>query len=307
MLIGVMALLFIPLLLGLNRLYIWAQPEVVAQDALLQHKEPYLNIPFFIGRAVLYFIIWGGTIFLLQRWWRQQAQQRTEVVAARLRRFSGPALALYGLAVTFCAIDWLMSLDPYWFSTMFGVLVAASQATAALAFAIGVSVYLGQFAPFSTLMTRDRLNDLGNLLLTAVIFWSYIAFMQYLIIWSGNLPEEVLWYLHRLEGGWDWIPIALVIFHFAVPFALLLSGRIKRNPQGLAGVALILLVADLLHLYWLVAPTFSQSHFTIHWLDLVMPVFLGGLWIAAFVWRLRRQVSVVEAVDETRGGVVDEH
>lgn len=305
LLIGLMAVLFIPLLLGLNRLYIWAQPEVVAQDALLQHKEPYLNVPFFIVRAVLYFVIWGGSIFLLRRWWQQQAQQPTDAVAERLRRFSGPALALYGLAVSFCAIDWLMSLDPFWYSTMFGILVAAGQALTALAFAIGVSVYLGQFAPFSTLMTRDRLNDLGNLLLATVIFWAYIAFMQYLIIWSADLPEEVVWYLDRLEGGWDWVPIALIFFHFALPFALLLSGRVKRNPRTLAGVALLLLAAEMLHLYWLVAPTFSPSHFTIHWLDFVMPIFLGGLWIAAFAWRLRRQVSVT--VDETGGRIADEH
>jgi hypothetical protein len=297
--IGLMALLFIPLLFGLENLYIWARPEVVAQDALLQHKELYLNIPFFIGRAVFYFVVWVGGIFLLQRWWRRQALEPTPIVAARLRRLSGPALAFYGLTVTFGAFDWLMSLDPYWFSTIFGVLVVAGQAISGLAFAIGVVAYLGQFAPFSQLVTADRLNDLGNLLLSALIFWAYIAFMQYLIIWSGNLPEDVLWYLHRLEGGWDWIPLGLLFFHFIVPFVMLLSGRVKRNAQRLAAVALLILVAELAHLYWLVAPTFSHSHFRIHWLDFVMPIFLGGLWLVAFVWRLRRQVSI--PVDETRG------
>jgi hypothetical protein len=298
LLIGLMALLFIPLIFGLDRLYIWANPEAVAQDSLLQHKAPYLNIPFFTGRAVLYFVIWGGAIFWLRRWWRMQAQQPTEVVAAKLRRYSGPALALYGLTVTFGAIDWLMSLDPHWFSTIFGILVAAGQATSALAFTIGVVAYLGSIPPFSTLVTTEQLSDLGNLLLTAVIFWAYIAFMQYFIIWSGNLPEDVLWYLHRLEGGWDWVPMGLIVFHFAVPFVLLLSGQVKRSPQRLAAVAFLLLVADLVHLFWLVAPTFSHSHFRVHWLDFAMPLFLGGLWIAAFVWRLRRQLS--HPVGETR-------
>jgi hypothetical protein len=248
---------------------------------------------------VLYFVVWGGGVFLLQRWWRRQATQPTQAVAARLRRLSGPALALYGLTMTFGAFDWLMSLDPYWFSTIFGVLVAAGQAISGLAFAIGVVAYLSQFLPFSQLVTAERMNDLGNLLLTAVIFWAYIAFMQYLIIWSGDLPEDVLWYLHRLEGGWNWLPIGLIFFHFIVPFVLLLSGRVKRSAQRLAAVALMLLVAELVHLYWLVAPTFSHSHFRIHWLDFVMPIFLGGLWIAAFIWQLRRQVATV--VDETRG------
>ncbi|MCC6456968.1 MAG: hypothetical protein IT328_18575 [Caldilineaceae bacterium] len=299
LLIGLMALLFIPLFFGIDRLYVWARPEVVAQDALLQHKEPYLNIPFFAGRAVFYFIAWGGSIFLLNRWWRRQAQQPTLGVAARLRRFSAPALALYGLTMTFGSFDWLMSLDPHWYSTIFGVLVAAGQATAGLAFAIGVAVYLGHFSPFSELVTADHLNDLGNLLLTAVIFWAYIAFMQYLIIWSGDLPEEVVWYLYRLEGGWNWVPLALLFFHFIVPFVMLLSSRVKRSAPRLASVALLLLVAELVHLYWLVAPAFSHSQFTIHWLDFVMPVFIGGLWLAAFIWQLRRQVLVLSS--ETTG------
>jgi hypothetical protein len=287
-----MALLFVPLLFGLDRLYIWANPEAVAQDSLLQHKEPYLNIPFFAGRAVLYFALWGGSIYLLHRWWRMQAQQPTEFVAAKLRRYSGPALALYGLTVTFGAFDWLMSLDPHWFSTIFGILVAAGQVITALSFTIGAVAYLGSLPPFATLVTTDHVSDLGNLLLTTVIFWTYIAFMQYFIIWSGNLPEEVLWYLHRLEGGWNWVPLGLIFFHFIVPFVLLLSGQVKRSPRRLAGVAAMVLIADLAHLYWLVAPTYSHSAFTIHWLDFVMPVFLGGLWIAAFAWRLRRHVSI---------------
>jgi hypothetical protein len=291
LMIGLMALLFVPLLFGLDRLYIWAQPEVVAEDVLLLHKQPYLNVPFFIGRAVLYFLIWAGTILLLNRWWRSLAQSPNVELAQRVRRFSGIGLALYGLTMTFSAIDWVMSLDPYWFSTIFGVLVAAGQACAALAFVIMVIAFLGHYPPLSLMITERHISDLGNLLLTAVIFWTYIAYVQFFIIWSGNLPEDVLWYLHRLEGGWNWIPLALIVFHFIVPFVLLLSGQIKRNPRRLAVVALMILVAELLHLYWLVAPTFSAAHFSIHWLDLVMPVFLGALWIAAFIWRLRRQVA----------------
>lgn len=291
LLVALMALLFIPLLFGLDRLYIWAQPDVVANDAMLQHKQPYLNIPFFIGRAVLYFVVWFGTIYLITRWWRRLVAQPSVEYAERVRRFSGIGLALYGLTVTFGAIDWLMSLDPHWFSTVFGVLVAAGQATTALAFAIAVIAYLGHIPPFSQVITDKHVSDLGNLLLTAVIFWTYIAFVQFFIIWSGNLPEDVLWYLHRTEHGWDWIAIALIFLHFVVPFVLLLSGQLKRDRRRLAWVALLVLVADLLHLFWLVAPTFSSEQFRIHWLDLVMLLFVGGLWIAAFAWQLRRQVG----------------
>jgi len=299
LLVVLMAALFIPLLFGLNRLYLWAQPAVVAVDALLQHKQLYLNVPFFIVRAIIYFVVWAGTIMLLTRWWRRLAQQPSLEIAERLRRFSGIGLALYGLTMTFAAIDWLMSLDPHWYSTIFGILVASGQVCAALAFIIAVVAYLGQLPPFSDLITERIIMDLGNLLLTTVIFWTYIAFVQFLIIWSANLPEEVIWYLDRLEGGWNWIPIVLIFIHVIIPFFMLLSSDLKRNPRRLAAVALMILVAELLNLFWMVAPVFSPQHFTVHWLDFVMPVFVGGVWTAAFVWRLRRQVATppVEAVD----------
>ena len=291
LLVGLMALLFIPLLFGLDRLYLWAQPEAVAQDALLQHKQPYLNVPFFIGRAALYFVVWAGTILLFVRWWRNLAQRPSIDLAERIRRFSGIGLGLYGLTVTFGAFDWLMSLDPHWYSTIFGVLIAAGHACTALAFIVAVVAYVGHIPPLSLMITERHVSDLGNLLLTTVIFWTYIAFIQFFIIWSGNLPEDVLWYLHRLEGGWNWVPIALIFFHFLVPFVMLLSGGVKRNARRLASVALLILVADLLHLYWLVAPTFSHEQITVHWLDFAMPLFVGGLWIAGFVWLLRRYVQ----------------
>ncbi len=291
LLIGLMALLFIPLLFGLDRLYSWAQPEIVAHDPLLQHKVPYLNIPFFIGRALLYFGVWVATVLLLVRWWRTLAQRPNPVLAERVSRFSGIGLGLYGLTMTFGAFDWLMSLDPHWYSTIFGVLVVAGQACTALAFVVTVVAYLGHVPPFSHSITDKRISDLGNLLLTAVIFWSYIAFIQFFIIWSADLPEDVLWYLHRLEGGWHWVPVGLIIFHCLVPFVLLLSGEVKRNARRLANVALLVLLADLVHLFWLVAPTYAHGHFSVHWLDIAMPVFLGGLWLAGFAWMLRRYVN----------------
>lgn len=300
LLIGLMALLFIPLLFGLDRLYIWAQPETVAHDPLLQHKVPYLNIPFFIGRAVLYFVVWVAIVWLLGRWWRTLAQQPNPRLAERVSRFSGIGLGLYGLTMTFGSFDWLMSLDPHWYSTIFGVLVVAGQACTALAFIVTVLGYFGHL-PFLPTITDRHISDLGNLLLTAVIFWSYIAFIQFFIIWSADLPEDVLWYLHRIEGGWQWVPIGLILFHFVVPFLFLLSSEVKRNARRLANVALLVLVADLVHLFWLVAPTYAHGHLAVHWLDIVMPVFVGGLWLAGFVWMLRRYMARPGALPAASG------
>jgi succinate dehydrogenase hydrophobic anchor subunit len=285
-----MAVLFIPLLFGLSHLYLWAQPDAVANDPLLQHKAPYLNVPFFIGRAIFYFVVWAGTILLLNRWWRRLAQHPSLELAERLRRFSGIGLALYGLTITFGAFDWLMSLNPDWYSTIFGILVAASQVCAALAFIIAVVAYLGELPPFAQLVSEGRVSDLGSLLLTAVIFWVYMAFVQFLIIWSGNLPEEVVWYVQRFEGGWSWLAVVILFLHAIIPFFLLLSNDLKRDRSRLAVVALMIFVADLLYFFWLVEPVFSAEHFTVHWLDIVTPIFLGGLWITTFSWRLRRRI-----------------
>jgi hypothetical protein len=289
-----MVVLFVPLLFGLSALYPWVNRELVAQDALLQHKQPYLNVPFFLLRALSYFVVWSGIVLLLRRWSAQARQQgaaeEQAAVAEQRRRWSGVALALYGLTITFAAIDWLMSLEPQWFSSIFGVLVAAGQVLTALAFAIVVLVWLMRQPAWAALAPAGRINDLGNLLLAAVLLWAYLAFAQYLIIWSGNIPEEATWYLHRLRGGWRWVALFLLLVHFALPFAVLLSGRVKRQGRLLALVAATVLVADLVHLFWLVAPTFHAGSFYVHWLDLITPLAIGGLWVAAFVWQLRRTV-----------------
>jgi hypothetical protein len=183
-----------------------------------------------------------------------------------------------------------MSLNPDWFSTVYGALIATSQACAALAFIIVVVAYLGQQSPFAELVSEGRVSDLGRLLLTAVIFWVYMAFVQFLIIWSGNLPEEVVWYVQRFHGGWSWLAAVILFLHAIIPFFLLLSNDLKRNRSRLAGVALMIFVADLLYLFWIVEPVFSAEHFTVHWLDIETPIFVGGLWITAFSWRLRRRI-----------------
>jgi hypothetical protein len=280
------ALLFLPILLKLEALYPWARPELVAQDALLQHKQPYLNIPFFLVRAVIYFVVWFGLAWILNRWSRQQDRSEDPTLVNRFRRLGGPGLAVYGLTITFAAIDWIMSLDPHWFSSIFGVLVAAGQALAALALVILFVAWLASYPPLSTLVMRERFGDLGSLLLAAVLLYAYLAFVQFLIIWSANLPEEVVWYLARLQGGWAWIVLFALFFGFVFPFAALLSGRLKRNSRALTYIAAIVLIAQWMHLHWLATPAVQPDGWALHWLDFVTMLAVGGFWLAAFLWQL---------------------
>jgi hypothetical protein len=289
-----MVVLFVPLLYGLTTLYSWSQPEVVAHDGLLQHKSVYLNVPFFLQRAALYFAIWLIIMFFLNHWSRQQEQvagspQEERRVQRRLRLLSAPGLVLYVLTVTFAAVDWMMSLEPHWYSTLYGVVILVGQILAALALAIVLITQLAEVPPVSTVLTPQHLHDLGNLLLAFVMFWAYIVFSQFLIIWSGNLPEEVSWYIHRTQGGWEWLVGLVFLLHFGLPFVVLLSRTSKQRAQVLWRIAAGLLGIHLLELFWLVLPAFSPSTLAIHWLDIGLPIGMGGLWMAVFVWQLQRR------------------
>jgi len=221
-----MAVLFVPLLFGLRDLYSWARPEVVASDELLQHKSLYLNVPFFSIRLAVYFLSWLALAYLLNRWSQREEQasgeSAREPVRRRLALFSGLGLLVYGLTMTFAAVDWMMSLEPHWYSTICGILVLVGQLVAALSLGVAALALLARFEPLSEVIVPEHLHDLGNLLLTSVLFWAYISFSQLLIVWSGNLPEGVLWYAHRLQGGWEWVGLAVAVFQFALPFMLLL-------------------------------------------------------------------------------------
>jgi hypothetical protein len=282
-----MALLFIPLLFGLPDLYPWARAEVVAADPLLQHKAAYLNIPFFIARAAIYFAIWAVVGHLLVKWSLEQDRTADPTLTQRLQRLSGPGLLLYGLTVTFSAIDWVMSLEPNWYSTIFGMIFIVSNGLTALAFVIVVSHLIKGEAPLARVVSADRFHDLGNLLLALVMLWAYMHFSQFLLIWSGNLAEEIPWYLHRIGGGWEWVAIALIVFLFALPFVLLLARANKRSPAILARVAAVILVMHWLVVLWMVAPSFHPARFHLHWMDIVAPIGIGAVWLGAFLGYLR--------------------
>ncbi|MEO8431205.1 MAG: hypothetical protein ABI592_06810 [Acidobacteriota bacterium] len=280
------AVFFVPLLFGVKELYVWARPEEVARDPLLHHKAAYLNFPFFLGRGLFYVAVWLLLAFFLNRWSADEDRSGSPALTRRLQLLSSGGLVAYGLTITFWSIDWLMSLEPRWFSTMYGVLLIAGQGLSALAFVIALTILLSRFEPLSGVLSPEHLHDLGKLLLAFVMFWAYVSFSQYLIIWSGNLPEEIPWYLRRLQGGWGWFGIALIVLHFALPFLLLLSADANRNSRLLANVAVLVVVMRAVDLFWLIRPVFSPGRFQVHWLDLAAFVGLGGVWLSVLLWQL---------------------
>jgi hypothetical protein len=283
-------ILFIPLLLGLGELYQWGHGPTSDHGRIYHHKMLYFRLPFFLGRAGLYFLVWLVMAVFANHWSRQQDAEIIPTAMRRLRLFSAPALIVWGFAVTFAAFDWIMSLEPDWYSSIYGLIFLVGHALCALCFVIVVAVLLMRLGPFAELMGAQQFNDLGNLLLTFVILWAYLAFSQYLLIWSGNLREEIVWYTHRTYGVWRFVALALIVLHFFVPFFLLLSRRIKRERQALAGVALLVLVLQWFSVLWNVEPAFLGSgfHWRNAWMDSAADIGVGGIWIAAFLWRLKR-------------------
>ena len=282
-----LAVLFLPLLLGLSRLYLWAQPAAVASDPILQQKQFYLNPQFFILRAILYFGAWIGLAYFLNKWSFEQDRTANPSMGRRLVALSGPGLLVYGLTVTFASVDWVLSLEPHWFSTIYGMLFMVVEVLSAMAFVIVACMLLANYEPLSAEISPGTLNDLGNMLLTFVMFWAYLSFSQYLIVWSGNLREEIPWYTARTRGGWAWIAVFLMAIHFGIPFLLLLLRAVKRRIQALAAVALALLLMTLADLFWLVVPAFGPSGPHLHWMDVLAPIGIGGIWIAAFLSQLK--------------------
>jgi hypothetical protein len=282
----VMALLFVPLVFGLREIYPWAVPGAAETDHLIQEKSAYLNTPFFLARTIFYFAVWIGFGYLLHRWSLEQDRTGDPAYTTRLQNLSGIGLVLYGLTVTFSAVDWAMSLEPHWYSTIYGVLFMIGDGLAALSFAIVVAYFLSDREPVARVAAPERFHDLGNLLLALVMLWAYVNFSQYLIIWSENLKEEIPWYVKRITGGWEYVAVLLIAFQFALPFLLLLSRNTKRRAQVLSGIALWILAMHWLDLVWMVVPAFYPGDFYLHWLDFAALVALGGLWLTAFLYFL---------------------
>ena len=296
-----MTILFLPVVLGIHSLYEWSHEEVVAQDIILQHKSPYLNSTFFVARAAGYFALWLILGYLLNRWSAEQDSTGDPSIVKRFQHLSGPGLIIYALTITFAATDWVMSLEPHWFSTIYGMMFMVGQTLTTLAFVIAILALLADTPPLSNFLKPEILNDLGNLLFAFIMLWAYLSFSQYIIIWSGNLPEEIPWYLRRSRGGWQWIAVALALFHFAIPFFLLLVRRYKRRRQVISAIAVAVVVMRLVDLMWLVVPA-HEAAFHVHWLDLATLAGIGGLWVAGFSRQLRKRSLLPLGDPEFRPG-----
>ncbi|MBZ5581989.1 MAG: hypothetical protein LAQ30_07235 [Acidobacteriia bacterium] len=287
--IPLLAVLFVPIAFGLSALYLWHHPDAVAKDEILRHKQVYLNTPFFLIRTAAYFAGWIIFEWLLNYWSAKEDRGDTDWPHKRMARLSAPGLVFWGFSITFMAIDWVLSIEPHWFSTMFGMLFMAGQGLSSMAFLITLMVLLSYVPPMSEILTPRHLHDLGKLLLANVMVWAYFSFSQLLIIWAGNLPHEIPWYLERLRGGWQFIGLALIFLHFAVPFALLLSRDLKRNFKFLAGIAIFILFMRYVDIFWLVAPSFRKGAFGMSWMDFAAPIGLGGIWLAYFLMQLEKR------------------
>lgn len=286
-----MLLLFIPLaVFGLPYLYEWMHIGDVTDPKLkeiLIAKQPYLNPTFFLIRAAVYFAIWFALMYFLNKWSADQDRTAERRYAGAMSKLSGPGIILFVFTTTFASVDWVMSLDAEWFSTIYGLLYVAGWTLSAFSLVIATMVWLATRRPLEGVVRAPHFHDLGKLLLAFVMLWAYFSFSQFLIIWSGNIPEETKWYLARLRGGWGWIGVGIVLLHFALPFVLLLSRDLKRNARKLAMIAGLIFLMRFIDLYWLIVPEFHRRQLTIEWMSIVAPIAFGGLWLAFFIWQLR--------------------
>ena len=281
------------MLLGMDTLYHWSDASYVEGDHILEHKQFYLNVPFFAVRAAIYFAVWWGLTAIFRSLSAKQDSSDDPKIQDRLRTLSAPGIVAYVLTITFASVDWVMSLDAHWFSTIFGVLTLGGHGLSALAFVVAVVVLLARCEPIASVVKPLNYHDLGKLMLAFVMLWAYFNLSQFLIIWAGNLPEEIPWYMRRMVGHWKWLGLGLVFGHFAFPFLLLLSADLKKRGRTLSKVALLVLVMRAVDLIWLIAPEFhgKEDHGWVGGIamDVAAIVGLGGLWVAWFVRTLQKR------------------
>jgi hypothetical protein len=250
-------------------------------------------VPFFWTRFVVFGIFWLGVTTLLRKWGKAEEETHSMEYSNKLEALSAPGLVFFFYTMTFFAIDMLMSLDVTWSSTIYGFLIIVGQALTALSVIVATLAYLVKYQPMEHAITKKHLHDLGKLMLALTMLWAYLGFSQLLIIWSGNLPQEITWYTRRLNGGWFWVGVVLLLGHFVLPFLLLLSQSLKRNPKTIQRIAIYIICIHAVDVFWLVEPNFVDalhSTFTLPWLDIVAPLGFGGLWLALYYGFLPERV-----------------
>lgn len=276
--------LFLPLLIFREQIYWWTTPAGLA-DKVIHAKSLYLNVPFLWVRWVIYTAFLCFYTMKLTAWSKQEDETRSTDISSKLEKLSAPGVPFFFILMTFCSVDYLMTLEPYWFSTVYGFMVVIGWVLTALAVIIATLPLLEKYEPMNHALTRKHYHDLGKLLFAMVMMWAYLNFSQLLITWSGNLPTEIVWYIKRWNGGWGYVALILLFGHFIFPFLLLLSQGVKRNSKLIGAVAIYVVVVHAVDVYSLVEPNFTNvadPRFYFSWLDLVAPLGFGGLWFAMF-------------------------
>jgi hypothetical protein len=287
MTLPLLAILFIPIALGARSLFPWAQSAAIESSAILRHRQVAFTLPLVLVRCAIYFAIWIFWAWRLRTLSLDYDVDLNPRRLVRLRRYSAAGLVIYFATMSLAAVDWIASREVDWYSSTFGLAVVVGQAVAGVAFLILIIALVRPNA------SHELLHDLGNLLLTVVVLWAYIEFAQFLVIWAGNMQEDITWFYHRTHRGWGWIGMALILLHFAVPFAFLLFQDSKRSIRRLAWIAGGVLVMRVVHLLWMIAPSsMSEIPHSVQWLDLIAPLGVGGIWFAMYLWILNRHAIV---------------
>ena len=305
--LGLVAVLFLPIFFGMKYLYAsWLNAPPQGEGGLSEFQRHYLTPGGFRVRAIIYFAVWGILVFLFNRWSREQDVNREDRgLRRRLKMVAGPGIILYVFVMSFAAIDWVMSLSPHWASTIYGFIFIAGQLISSLSLMIAVVILLATTGPLANVLQKRHIQDLASLLLAFVMLWAYFSFSQLLIIWSGNLPEEITFYRSRLYGQFGVVAVILVIFHFFVPFFLLLSRDLKRSMKALPLVAIWLILMRLVDLFWTIRPEFTSRAVPTPW-DLAAPLALGGLWLFVFAGQLK-QMPLLPLGDPKLEEAVEHH
>ena len=287
-----MILFFIPVVVGMKHIYPWANPELVAQDHLLHLKQAYLNREFWLARTAIYFVLWILWAWRLRVLSLRFYEDRSPETELKRRKWAAIGLAMIVLTLTFASIDWLMSLEPKWYSSMYGISFVVGCGLSAFVYVIFLLTQLAKTKAMAELVKPSHFRDLGNLMLAFVMLWAYTAFSQFLLIWYANLKEEVPYYTIRSHGAWGWIVAILILFHFFLPFFMLLMRSIKDRPETIFIVTFILLILRYVEIYWLVAPAFYPEHFHFPWVSATSFIGIGGVWFWFLVQQLKGQTII---------------
>lgn len=300
------AIFFIPVLLGISTLYQWTNTEYVMDDPIMLGKVPYLNEPFFVIRQFIYFGVWGFLGYRLHKVSVDMDRTNDWGLTALLRKISAPGILLFSLTIAFASFDWMMSLDAHWFSTMFGVYFFAMSFQALFPVLILMTFWLHKKGMLKNTITKSHVYDMGAWFFGFTVFYAYIAFCQFLLIYYANIPEETLWFYHRLEGSWALVTYSLIIFRFLIPFVLLLNRDRKHNKTLLIITSVIIIVMHLIELHWIVMPVLHHSGVAISWLDITTLIGLGGIFMGLFFGKLKSH-NIVPINDPTLGASLDKH